>query len=88
MVLVPLLTLLTPLQEQEVFPASIAIIFPICIVSLLMAQSVDFQAALPYLCGSLLGGFLAGRFGQHIPVIWLHRTLGILILGGGLRYLC
>lgn len=88
MVLVPLLSLLTPLQEQEIFPASIAIIFPICILSLVLAQSVELMAALPYLPGSLLGGILAGKLGPKIPVVWLHRALGILILWGGFRYLC
>jgi len=88
MVLVPLLTLLAPLQDREIFPASIAIILPICIVSLILAPSVYFAAALPYLPGSLLGGILAGKLGPRIPVIWLHRILGILILWGGFRYLC
>ena len=34
MVLVPLLSLLTPLEEDQIFGASIAVILPICIVSL------------------------------------------------------
>ena len=90
MVLVPLLTLLAPLEEEAVFPASISIILPICITSLavtLFRGSVDFLTALPYLLGSGLGGFLAGKWGQKIPVKWLHRGLGILILWGGVRYL-
>lgn len=88
MVLVPLLTFLSPLQEQEIFPTSVAIIFPVCIVSILWAGSLNLSAALPYLPGSLLGGILAGKFGQRIPVSWLHRFLGILILWGGFCYLC
>ena len=91
MVLVPLLTLLTPLEEVAIFPASISIILPICITALavtLFRGSVDFLTALPYLLGSGLGGFLAGKWGQKIPVKWLHRGLGILIVWGGYRYLC
>lgn len=91
MVLVPLLTSLTDLKEEEIFPASISIILPICLVSLVwsaMTGTVDFQRALPYLFGSAAGGFLAGKWGQNIPTIWLHRGLGILILWGGIRYLC
>ena len=34
MVLVPLLTALTELREEEVFPASLSIILPVCLVSL------------------------------------------------------
>ena len=90
MILVPLLTQLGDLDDKSIFPSSISIILPICFVSLgwsIWAGTVDFQAALPYLLGSLLGGFLAGKWGQHIPTKWLHRLLGILILLGGIRYL-
>ena len=44
--------------------------------------------AVAYLFGSAAGGIAAGVWGRHIPVHWLHRSLGILILWGGLRYLC
>ncbi|MBR5529077.1 MAG: sulfite exporter TauE/SafE family protein [Oscillospiraceae bacterium] len=90
MLLVPLLCLLTDLQDDQVFPASVCVIFPICIVSLL----VNFQKGpagytiILYLLGSCLGGILAGLFAKKIPTVWLHRTLGILILWGGIRYLC
>lgn len=91
MVLVPLLTLLSDMSDEEIFPASISIILPICIVSLTytaVTGTVDFAAALPYLIGSAAGGVLAGVLGKKIPVKWLHRGLGILILWGGIRYLC
>ena len=91
MVLVPLLTLLTDMEEQEVFPSSITIILPICIVALTVTAltgTVDWRSALPYLFGSTVGGFFAGKWGQKIPVKWLHRALGLLILWGGVRYLC
>ena len=91
MVLVPLLTWLTDLQEREVFPASLSIILPICLVSLgvtAMGALLPWKEALPYLVGSGLGGTAAGLWGKKIPVKWLHRGLGILILWGGIRYLC
>lgn len=91
MVLVPLLTALTELEDQEIFPASISIILPICLVSLAVTAitgTVDFHSAFPYLIGSAAGGFLAGKAGHKIPTIWLHRGLGIMILWGGFRYLC
>ena len=91
MVLVPLLTLLTPLEEAEVFPSSITIILPICLVTLAVSAAVGtipWQDALPYLFGSAAGGWAAGMWGRKIPVKWLHRGLGILILWGGYRYLC
>ena len=88
MVLVPLLVLLTQLKEEEIFPGSICVILPICIVSLVQSPGIHWQEALPWLPGSLLGGILAGKWGPRIPVVWLHRLLGGLILWGGIRYLC
>ena len=91
MVLVPLLTLLTDLEEDEIFPASVTIIFPICMVSLLLQFGITelpLKEGWPYLLGSIPGGLLAGFCGHKIPVKWLHRLLGLLILYGGIKYLC
>lgn len=91
MVLVPLLTLLTNLGDQEIFPASLSIILPICLVSLAVTAlhfPIPWAEAIPYLIGSAAGGFAAGLWGRKIPVKWLHRGLGILIIWGGIRYLC
>ena len=91
MILVPLLTLLPEFQEETIFPSSICIILPICMVSILFAQSdtmVSWSEISPYLLGSLLGGISAGLFGKKIPVLWLHRILGAMVLWGGFRYLC
>ena len=91
MVLVPLLTLITDMEDQDIFPASVSVILPICIVSLsigAMTQEFPIAQALPYLLGSIGGGILAGITAKKIPVKWLHRILGSLILWGGVRYLC
>ncbi len=91
MVLVPLLSLLTSLEDKEIFSSSIAVILPICIVSLAataITGSIPWQAAFPYLIGSAAGGLAAGIWGHKIPAKWLHRGLGILIIWGGIRYLC
>ena len=90
MILVPLLTMQQKLKGDEIFPASISIILPICLVSLIftaMGEGVDYRTSLPYLMGSAAGGFLAGIYGRKIPALWLHRGLGIMILWGGVRYL-
>lgn len=91
MLLVPLLTLCTPLSEEEIFPASVSIILPVCLVSLgvtALTGSIAWRQAFPWLLGSAAGGILSGLWGKKIPVKWLHRILGILILWGGWRYLC
>lgn len=91
MLLVPLLTLVAKLDEKEVFPTSVSVILPVCLVSLLFRPASllpAFSQGLPYLIGSIPGGLFALRLSGKIPVTWLHRTLGILILWGGVRYLC
>lgn len=91
MVLVPLLTLTGSFNDEDVFPSSVAMILPICIISLGVTAaygSLPWRQALPYLLGSALGGIAAGLWGKKIPVSWLHRGLGFLILWGGIRYLC
>ena len=90
MVLVPLISTLTDTPQQQLFPCSVAILFPICIISLLFStgwSEFSFLQALPYLIGSTIGGVCAGMWGRHIPILWLHRVLGMLVLWGGIRYL-
>lgn len=91
MVLVPLLTLLGKMNEDKVFPTSVSIICPICLVSLSVSPgliNLPWSEAWPYLIASIPGGLLAGALAKKIPVKWLHRALGILIIYGGVRYLC
>ncbi len=91
MVLVPLLSLTGELEDEEIFPASISIILPMCFVSLFVGSlhnPLPWSESVPYLIGSAMGGLLAGLAGKRIPTVWLHRVLGVLILYGGWRYLC
>ena len=91
MILIPLLILLSDLDEDEIFPSSISIMLPMCFISLgisSMHQALPWKTALPYLIGSGLGGILAGLLGKRIPTTWLHHLLGALIIWGGIRYLC
>lgn len=91
MVLIPILSLFHLQEEDTLFSSSVAIILPICLVSLAAAAlsgEIPWQDAIYWLPGSALGGYLAAKFGNRIPVQWLHRGLGVLILYGGIRYLC
>ena len=90
MVLVPIMQLLTKEDDQTLFSSGVVILFPICILSLIFAggwQDFRLASSLPYLAGSLAGGVAAGVWGKAIPVKWLHRVLGVLILWGGIRYI-
>ena len=91
MILVPLLTTLEKEDPSKVFTHSVAIILPICLVSLAISPgygALPWKEALPYLIAGIPGGIAAEIWGKKIPVKWLHRALGIFILWGGVRYLC
>ena len=67
MLLVPLLTGVADLEDTEVFPASVAIILPVCAVSLITTfytTSVIVNTIWPYIAGSAIGGIAA--FSQRI----------------------
>lgn len=88
MLLVPILSFLKLCKQEELFPTSLSIMIPICAVSLIVSwQPVPVADVFPYLLGSALGGIAAGKWGQKIPSLYLHRVFGILILWGGIRYL-
>lgn len=89
MIMVFALSLTGEFRQDEVFPASVSIILPACLVSLMAAglTNLPWRESMPYLTGSAIGGILAGFLGKHIPVKYLHRVLGLLILYGGVRYL-
>ena len=89
MVLVPMLSQKSGIAERERFSASVAVMAPICIISLLFSfpWNLTFRQVLPYLAGSAIGGIAAGLWGKKIPTVWLHRILGAVILWGGIRYL-
>lgn len=88
MVLVPLLIWLCPLEDKAAFSSAIAVILPICIVSIIVYAcqgNLPLQQALPYLLGGAAGGVLAGLLFQKVPARLLHLLLGAVILAGGVR---
>ncbi len=89
MVLVPILSGAPEVTKASLFPSSLAIILPICLTSLLVSAGGDlpWSEAWPFLLGGVPGGLVAVSASKRIPVKWLHRALGVLILYGGVRYL-
>ena len=90
MVLIPALGLWTDVEPESLFPLSVSVMLPVCLLSLLLSARnapLPWLEAMPYLLGSVAGGVLVGQFGKRIPTLWLHRIFGIMLLWGGIRYL-
>lgn len=86
--LVPLFTRWLKMEQRKAFATSVAVIFPLSIVSIVVyffKGSIDFFAALPYLLGGLAGGLISGKIFGKISVTLLRRIFGILIVYGGIR---
>ena len=88
--LVPLLTSWAKIDQRRAFACSIAIIAPMCLVSAAVyyfRSGLDLAAALPFMCGGLVGGFIGGRIFKKVPVNILRRIFALFILYGGIRSL-
>lgn len=90
MILVPLLTGWCRLDDKRAFATALAIILPLCLVSLgvyCTGGAVELSVALPYLIGGFAGGLLGGLLFRRVSAAFLHRALGAVILFGGVRLL-
>lgn len=88
-VLVPLLTRYCGLDQRRAFATSVAVILPLCALSVViyfMRGGLNLAAAWPYLLGGTAGGWLGGRLFKGIRVDWLRRGFGLLLIYGGVRY--
>ena len=89
-ILVPLLTGRCGLDQRRAFATSVAVILPLCALSAgvyLLRGGLDLAAALPYLLGGTLGGWLGGKWFRGVRVEWLRRAFGLLLIYGGVRCL-
>lgn len=90
MLLVPLLSRTTELEQKNCFACSVCIILPLSLVSsgVYWLRGGQFaMEAVPYLIGGAIGGVIAGLVLKRLPTLWLHRIFGAVILWGGLRLL-
>ena len=87
-VLVPLLTGVCGLSQRQAFATSVAVILPLSLVSAAVywfRGGLDVSAAWPYLLGGAVGGLLAGKIFRRVPLVWVRRAFGLLLLYGGVR---
>ena len=86
--LVPLMTRWSKLEERKAFATSVAIILSLSIVSSVVyftKGALDYSTAWPYLLGGGIGGVISGLVFQKVPLNFLRRIFGLLILYGGIR---
>ncbi len=86
--LVPLLTSWVKLPQKKAFATSVAVILPLSLVSAVIyfwKGALDFSAALPYLIGGVIGGLISGKVFRKVPLPFLRKIFGLLILYGGVR---
>ena len=86
--LVPLFVGWVGLEQRKAFATSVAVGLPLWVaarISYVRKGGVDVAVALPYLAGGLVGGVLAGRVFDKIPVLWLRRGFGALLVYGGVK---
>ena len=90
MLLLPLLGRWGALRPKSLFANSVAIIFPICLVSAAVYffhAQLSWGTAWPYLLGGVGGGLIGGLTFEKVPVKWLKVLFGLFLLYGGVRYL-
>lgn len=90
MILVPRLTGSCGLDQRKAFATSVVVILPLCALSsaiYYVRGGLEWRAALPYLCGGLLGGLAGGRLFQKLNMDVLRRVFALFILYGGAKSL-
>lgn len=88
-VLVPLLTRFCGLDQRRAFATSVAVILPLCVLSVViyvLRGGLDLSVAWPYLLGGTAGGWLGGKLFKGVRMDWLRRGFGLLLIYGGTRY--
>lgn len=86
--LVPLLTRWAGIPQRKAFATSVAIILPLSLVSAVVYYfkgALDLNAAWPYLLGGFTGGIASGKLFKKVPMVWLRRGFGLLMVYGGAK---
>lgn len=76
------------LNEKKAHASSVAVLSALSAISTgiyLYRGSMDVPDALPYLPGAILGSLGGGWLMPRIPVKWLKRIFGLIMIYGGIR---
>lgn len=86
--LVPLFTAWLGMEQKRAFATSVAVIFPLSAVSVLIylrSGNLPLRFSAPYLLGGILGGLLSGLLFSRVSVPLLRKAFALLLLWGGVR---
>ncbi len=86
--LVPLLGGWAGLSKRQAFATSVGIALVLSLASAgvyLVKGSLQLQGLWPYLAGGFAGGLVSGKIFGRVPINWLRRAFGLLVIYGGIR---
>lgn len=86
--LVPMLTRWTDMPERKAFATSVGVVLPLSVISAgvyFLNGAVDLSLGWPYIIGGAIGGLLSGRMFKRVPVKWLRRGFGALMVYCGAK---
>ena len=88
MVLIPLFIKLSRMEEKRAFATSVAVILPLSLVSAAVyffRGGFDLSAALPFIIGGGVGGFVGGKVFKKVSARFLKVTFALFMIYGGIR---
>ena len=90
MVFLPILSRRGDLSQRQLYATCVGVIFPVCLLSAavyLFRGGVALTAALPYLAGGLLGGWIGGKLYGKVSTTWLKWLFAAFLFYAGVKYL-
>ena len=90
MVFLPILSRWGGLSQRKLYATCVGVIFPVCLVSAavyLFRGELSLLAALPYLAGGLVGGWIGGKLYGRVSVQWLKWLFAGFLFYAGVKYL-
>ena len=90
MVFLPILSRWGGLSQRKLYATCVGVICPVCLVSAAVYQfrgELSLLAALPYLAGGLVGGWIGGKLYGRVSVKWLKWLFAGFLFYAGVKYL-
>lgn len=88
MVLVPMFIRFSKMEEKRAFATSLAVILPLSLVSAAVyffKGEFDIRAALPFIIGGGVGGFVGGKVFKKVSAHILRTGFALFMIYGGVR---